>query len=69
MAHRAVTYCLLGDVAKGKELVRQTLEIKPDFNGIFWKEMNFFNPHPDSRSGLIFSRRCRKMRLGPTPTG
>ena len=47
MARRAVTYCLLGDVPKGKELVRQTLEIKPDFNGIFWKEMNFFNPHPD----------------------
>jgi tetratricopeptide (TPR) repeat protein len=49
MAHRAVTYCLLGDVSKGKELVRKTLEIKPDFNDIFWKEMNFFNPHPDSK--------------------
>jgi TolB-like protein len=49
MAHRAITYCLLGNVAKGKDLVRQTLEAKPDFNGIFWTEMNLFNPHPDSK--------------------
>ena len=48
-AHRAVTYCLLGNVAKGKDLVRQTLEIRPDFKDIFWEEMNFFNPHPDSK--------------------
>ena len=48
-AHRAVTYCLMGDLAKGKDLIRQTLEIKPDFDKIFWQEMNFFNPHPDSK--------------------
>jgi hypothetical protein len=49
LAHRAVTYCLLGDIAKGKDLVRQTLEVKPDFKEIFWTEMNLFNPHPDSQ--------------------
>jgi TolB-like protein/class 3 adenylate cyclase len=49
MAHRAVTYCLLGDLTKGKDLIRQTLASKPDFKQIFWHEMNFFNPHSDSK--------------------
>jgi hypothetical protein len=48
-AHRAVTYCLMGDIARGEELMRQTLESKPDFRDVFWEEMNFFNPHPDSQ--------------------
>lgn len=48
-AHRAVTYCLMGEFDRGKKLIREVEKSKPNFKDIFWEEMKFFNPHPDSQ--------------------